>query len=445
MTSGGPVICSFEETQKKELTNANKKTLTEHYENIFQQIKMNFSPKNHQHHQSIQTPCFGTTTSFTKITMKNQNKTNPHQRETFQNVPNLAYPSISTKITQNKTEMIASPFQKTENFKTQQNQATNGSSMKKTEIKNEIVVVEPTEKVEKVKRGKKIENTEVGYSTEADSQMGVHGRERKEFTKKGKLNILEKQVEEEKKNEKKRWNQNEDKQLIQAYENFCTSSKKINKWDYIASHLGERNPSQCKQRYKRLIKPENVRKKWNEAEDKILKTAVEVDKLASWELIAEKLKALGFPRTGKQVRERYKNHLDPAINLEPFKLEEDLLILNLYKVYQNKWSKIAKHLINRSENAVKNRFHYHLKKNFALDVKEMKIDDSSVENKVETGSLSEEELLPEIDDKKYLELMGMNYENNYNEANLIKGFSMESEKAHQDLKNVENNFDFFLK
>ena len=70
LTSGGPVICSFQETQKKEFANSDKKTLTDHYQDIFQQFKHNSTQQSFTH-QPVNTPSFGATSTFQKITLKN--------------------------------------------------------------------------------------------------------------------------------------------------------------------------------------------------------------------------------------------------------------------------------------------------------------------------------------------------------------------------------------
>ena len=436
LTSGGPVICSFQETQKTEFANSDKKTLTDHYQDIFQQFKFNHTQQSFTH-QPVNTPSFGTTSTFQKVTLKNHDIQRINDK-THQKTKNIQNYDFSQNETPQKNDNInsdenrketAKKIQNVANIQTKikiQNDATLQNDLKERELPNQMKIQESVgqpERKEKVKQAKKIDennasnknkNPEIGYSTGDDSQVG-RVIERKESIKKAKVMKNVGNDEEEKKFEKKRWDENEDQTLKQAYETFLKSSKKINKWEFVASQFNDRNASQCKQRYKRLVKPDNVRKKWCEAEDKILKSAVEIEKMASWELIAEKLKAQGFPRTGKQVRERYKNQLDPNINPEPFKLEEDLLILNLFKVYGNKWAKIAKHLINRSENAVKNRFHYHLKKNNAFETKDL-IYESSETQKIETESLSDKDF-PEIFE---------NFEINNINLDVNRGISWES-------------------
>ena len=64
-------------------------------------------------------------------------------------------------------------------------------------------------------------------------------------------------------------------------------------------------------------------------------------------------------RTGKQCRERYLTRLKPNIkhNME-WTPSEDALLFHLYASLGSKWSLISKLLEGRSDNAVKNRYHF---------------------------------------------------------------------------------------
>ncbi len=405
--------------KEKTVTSSSKKTLNDHYEEIFQKIKINDIYRK----QPIQTPCFKATALNFNTLKENQEKI----KEFNDKLKNF---------NEKQNEI---------NEKFKQMNSKNQNNDKKTH-KELITNNDDYEPKEKLKLSKNIGSSEVCYSTEETVKID-HKTEKKEKNYNGK-NITSSSQTKEKK-EKKRWDENEDKLLIESFASFSSLQKKIGKWDYIASQIGCRNPSQCKQRYKRLVKPANIRKKWTEIEDNILRNAVEIEKLASWEIIADRMKAKGFERTGKQVRERYKNHLDPTINSSPFKVEEDMIILSYYKEYGNKWAKIAKHLVNRSENSVKNRFHYHFKKNFGLEVKLNNVNkmnntniSEEMTNKLETElSYSDEDLpdLREMDDAKYYEIFGVTQDY---VVKLSKGLSGESEKAYKELKNVDNSFEF---
>lgn len=401
-----PMIYTFSENQKKEFTSSTKKTLNDHYQQIFQKNK-NFSHDTSKIHP-LQTPCFKASPI---IIPQNENK------------PTL-FTTRYNQTTNSNTHQELKPIE---------SNSTNYKNLNKIKGKTSNFNFDPLERKEKCKNGKKIDETDIGSNTGEASQFDVLMStydNRKETTKMGKSINPNKG-----KNEKKRWSDDEDKLLVESFQKFSTVQKKINKWDFIASQINSRNPSQCKQRYKRLVKPDNVRKKWSELEDNVLRNFVEVEKLASWEIIADKLKAKGFFRTGKQVRERYINHLDPSINMQPFKEEEDILIIKYFKVFGNKWAKIAKYLIQRSENSVKNRFHYHLKKKFLSSEAKLEINfEETLTNKIETESFSGEEL--DMDEVRCMEIFGVPLEN----VKFSKGFSAESEKAYKELKNEENSF-----
>jgi hypothetical protein len=70
--------------------------------------------------------------------------------------------------------------------------------------------------------------------------------------------------------------------------------------------------------------------------------------------------ALRLPgRVGKQIRDRWINHLNPNINHNPFSAEEDLLLWEGHKKFGNKWVEISVKCFrsSRSENHIKNRFY----------------------------------------------------------------------------------------
>jgi len=113
------------------------------------------------------------------------------------------------------------------------------------------------------------------------------------------------------------------------------------------SNKGTQHKSKCKIR----------RKAWQPQEDEQLLKLVE-EYGTKWSKIATMMKG----RTGKQIRDRYLNNLNPEILEKDWTKEEDNLILFLYYNWGKKWSKIAAALPGRSEGQVKNRFHWGLKR-----------------------------------------------------------------------------------
>jgi len=92
---------------------------------------------------------------------------------------------------------------------------------------------------------------------------------------------------------------------------------------------------------------------WTEPEDEKLREFVNIFGTSRWAVIAEYL----ADRSGKQCRERWHNHLAPAIKKGSWSAEEDAIICTLQMRYGNQWSKITKRLNGRTDNSVKNRYH----------------------------------------------------------------------------------------
>ena len=63
----------------------------------------------------------------------------------------------------------------------------------------------------------------------------------------------------------------------------------------------------------------------------------------NWKVLSE----LMGSKTGKQIRERFINKLDPKIKKEEWSDEEDRKIIELYCLIGRKWSEISKQLPGR--------------------------------------------------------------------------------------------------
>lgn len=77
---------------------------------------------------------------------------------------------------------------------------------------------------------------------------------------------------------------------------------------------------------------------------------------------AELAKRMGSPRTGKQCRERWTNHLRGGISKSDWTEEEDLKIIDAVHRLGNKWAAIALEMPHRTDNSIKNRWHTTLKR-----------------------------------------------------------------------------------
>jgi hypothetical protein len=74
-----------------------------------------------------------------------------------------------------------------------------------------------------------------------------------------------------------------------------------------------------------------------------------------WSDLAQRLPG----RVGKQIRDRWVNHLNPAINHLPFSRDDDMTLWNGHTNMGKRWVEIASKCFNqtRSENHIKNRWY----------------------------------------------------------------------------------------
>ncbi|KAL7452598.1 hypothetical protein ACHAWC_004324 [Mediolabrus comicus] len=130
-------------------------------------------------------------------------------------------------------------------------------------------------------------------------------------------------------------------------------------WETVSKGMNcGRSARECHDRWTRYLKPGTRKGQWREEEDAfVLKViAVSPDQpFTQWADLAPLLPG----RSGKQIRDRWVNYLNPSINHLPFSREDDLKLWHGHAELGKRWAEISVKIFNstRSENHIKNRWY----------------------------------------------------------------------------------------
>ncbi|XP_022681998.1 transcription factor MYB3R-1 isoform X1 [Setaria italica] len=186
------------------------------------------------------------------------------------------------------------------------------------------------------------------------------------------------------------WTPEEDSILSRAVQTYQGKN-----WKKIAECFPDRTDVQCLHRWQKVLNPELVKGPWSKEEDEIIVQMVNKYGPKKWSTIAQALPG----RIGKQCRERWHNHLNPAINKEAWTQEEEITLIHAHRMYGNKWAELTKFLPGRTDNAIKNHWNSSVKK--------------KVDSYISSGLLSQVPCLPLIEcPSQCNSLSTMNLQNN---------------------------------
>jgi len=152
---------------------------------------------------------------------------------------------------------------------------------------------------------------------------------------------------------RKSWTKQEDELIL----NLSKTLPRKEKWILISKKIKTKTPLECYRRLK-SIDPKFKKGRWTPQEDFLLLQLVNQFGRC-WNIISKIFKN----RSNKQVKIRYDEYINPKICFDKFNGTEDDLIIKLYPIYLNKWSKYQSHLPNRSQKRIKLRYLFLTSKN----------------------------------------------------------------------------------
>ena len=150
-----------------------------------------------------------------------------------------------------------------------------------------------------------------------------------------------------------KWSSEEDALLIKLMNERPNAN-----WCEFVHYFSGKTGQQVAERWEKVLNPSLIKGSWTREEDEMIIEFVKQYGTKNWTKLATLLPG----RIGKQCRERWRNHLDPDVNRNPWTEEEDNILIEMHEKIGNQWVKIAEYLPGRSDNSIKNRWNSTLKK-----------------------------------------------------------------------------------